>query len=163
MFTMHWLFYFIIAIGVVAGKRQLNKQIEEEAGEAIENDFNLNKRALLKNIFALVEDSAATEEKQLGLGQDSSRQGLKKGKNAVSEIVEGMAQNRGMGNMGNAATMIGNKGSMDRMFNMRDMTTSMMAISTFLAVLAKTNKCLTFVVAFSSCCGRNIISVHLDK
>jgi hypothetical protein len=121
---MHWLIYFAVAIGVVAGKRHQYEGVEEKIDA-------VSQRALLKNIFELVEDSDATEENSLGFGQGNSRQGLKQGMNSNVKITEGMAQNRGMGNMGGAAGM-GNMGGIGGMVKMRNRTMNVIVMSTFL-------------------------------
>ena len=83
---------------------------------------------MIKNIFGLVEDSPAAEEKQLGFGQGGSRQGFKKGMKADSGIVKDMTQNKGMGSIGGENGM----GNMAGMAKMGNRTMNMMMMSTFI-------------------------------
>lgn len=127
---MHRLLFFIVALGAVAGKRQQYEQVEEQFHSGNDGLLNSNnrKRALIKNIFGLIEDSPAAEEKQLGFGQGSSRQGFKKGMKADSGIVKGMTQNKGMGSIGGENGM----GNMAGMAKMGNRTMNMMMMSTFI-------------------------------
>lgn len=146
---MRCLLYFIVAIGAVTGKRQQQyEQLDEK------NDSSNHKRVLFQNVFALDQESTLTDEKQLGFGRGSTRQGFKKGMESVSDNVNGMGQMGGMGNTGTGNGGMGNMGvggmqNLGGMATMGNRTMKMMTmvISTFqLLVTRIALPCLTFFV-----------------
>ena len=168
---MRWLLYFIVAIGAVTGKRQQHyEQLDEK------NDSSNHERVLLQNVFALDKESTLTEEKQLGFGQGSTRQGFKKGMDSVSDSGNGMGQKGGMGNMGvggmgnmgvgGMGNMgvggMQNLGGMATMGN-RTMKMVMMVISTFQLLVATISVLhLTFLSWTIDVVFRNFGSVDPD-
>ena len=160
---MRWLLYFIVAIGAVTGKRQQQyEQLDEK------NDSGNHERVLLQNVFALDKESTLTEEKQLGFGQGSTRQGFQKGMDSVSDTGNGMGQKGGMGNMGvgGMGNMgvggMQNLGGMATMGN-RTMKMVMMVISTFQLLVATISVLhLTFLSWTIDVVFRNFGSVDPD-
>jgi hypothetical protein len=141
---MFWLLYFIVGIRVAAGQWQKHQQLEQRIDVANENDLKWNRRAMFKNIFVPDDFSATTEVKQLGSGQGSSRQGLKKGMSVDSKKDEGMGQNRGMGSMGVAG--MGKMDGMGSMAKTGNRTMNMMAMSTFLLAYFHTRVLSKFLI-----------------